>query len=269
MKPKPSLEERAARQGRSPAAIAHIDERRRRVYEDRKLRQVCVDCEEPLEDDDSHLCKACADLASKRKAIYRLTPHGAKVRKKNQSDFRQRRIDAGLCWVCATPREQWGPLTRQQQSRATRSGMPPTKCPACAEENRLYQKRRRDMKAQGIVPLDAATRKRLRQQRLDAIRNELYGADAAYVPIDEKLETPRVRMLRAMLRFDWVSTRELFEVLSVAEYEHDDRLEYDRYTQALSRLRKREDLIEQRGRPNAYEYRLTPAGRALASTPLR
>ncbi len=79
--------------------------------------------------------------------------------------------------------------------------------------------------------------------------------DTNYIPLDEWLDRPRVRMLRAMRFFDWVTAEDLFLALDVAE----DKKERDNYSNALRRARQAGD-IERHPRRAAYRLvrKITP-----------
>jgi len=98
-----------------------------------------------------------------------------------------------------------------------------------------------------------------------------------YRPLDEVLGSTRVRLLRALTRFEWIDSLTLFEALGVPSWwTDDDRMNPERgaYTQMLSRI-TRSGLVERRrtiergrcdGMNDSLEYRITSAGRAeLAS----
>lgn len=94
-----------------------------------------------------------------------------------------------------------------------------------------------------------------------------------YMPIDELLEQPLVKMLRALRHFGWIDILDLLDVLNVAP---NDRvgvqsIERNNLSQAMVRA-ARTGLIERRptrrhtqvrtssGR-NVYDVRITPRGR--------
>lgn len=79
---------------------------------------------------------------------------------------------------------------------------------------------------------------------------------ARYVPIDELLERPRVRILRALRRFDWITAIDLADVLDLPT----EKGARDSFASMLGRL-VRIGQVERRGvRP--FDYRITKEGRA-------
>jgi hypothetical protein len=80
-----------------------------------------------------------------------------------------------------------------------------------------------------------------------------------YHPLDELLETPLLRLLRGLSRFDWVCGRDLFDAIEVPQYTVDAEAR-NVYSVTLSRLVKRE-LAECRGPHASRDYRITPLGR--------
>ena len=79
-----------------------------------------------------------------------------------------------------------------------------------------------------------------------------------YVAIDELEGRTGVRLLRAAVRFDWVTCVDLFDALGIDE--DADSLEREAFAAALSRFAKGGEL-DRRGKRNAYEYRVTAKGR--------
>jgi hypothetical protein len=97
-----------------------------------------------------------------------------------------------------------------------------------------------------------------------------------YTPLDIKLEWPRVRILRAIRHFEWVTSFELFEVCAP---ELTDEYERNSYAKMLGRLvvggfieRRAERIrrsrchVAERQRVSMgntqFEYRITARGRA-------
>jgi hypothetical protein len=83
-----------------------------------------------------------------------------------------------------------------------------------------------------------------------------------YVPLDELLEAPRVRILRALRRLQWVESVDIFEALG--DVLHSPRV-INNYTTVLLRL-VRDGWIKRReirfGRAGGrYEYAITLRGR--------
>lgn len=268
---KAPLEVRAARQGKSPESVAKLDKYRRDLYWDRKLKQECVDCGRKLtEEDDTVRCAFCREQEADIKAIYRLTRHGAKVRRKAQGNFINRRRKEGRCVTCGVPRGQWSEPTELQKKRqaARRGRKPPQKCPDCTREYSERARKRNELKKQGVISIVPMIERRERnKKKLAELRERVRG----YKPIDVVLAKPRVRLLRALRFFDWTSNEQLFDALGVPLFDEDDRTERDAYAAALSRLvrvemlvERREQLTKRRERNGlrAYEYRLTDTGRA-------
>ena len=92
-------------------------------------------------------------------------------------------------------------------------------------------------------------------EKLKAIRNRT--REEAYQPLDELLETPRMRMLRFLSRCDWISAADIFDALDVSP---DERLAYRQTLRTQWRI----GAVERRqfdGEPG--EYRITPKGRKV------
>lgn len=80
-----------------------------------------------------------------------------------------------------------------------------------------------------------------------------------YVPLDELLAMPRVRVLRFMRRADWVASTDIYVALNVADHEVGN------YNQIVCRLVK-ERLLDRFGHGiNHYTYRLSDKGRGYLS----
>lgn len=91
-----------------------------------------------------------------------------------------------------------------------------------------------------------------------------------YIPLDGLLDAPRIRILRLLSRFDWLSGHEIAELLG-AQWSTQIR---NTYATHLSRMRKAGLLIARAPRPyvrgesthDAYgggpDYRISPAARA-------
>lgn len=73
-----------------------------------------------------------------------------------------------------------------------------------------------------------------------------------YMPIDEWLEAPRTRILRALRWFDWVDSDELFLAIGV---DRGDTRARDAYCQMLVQL-VRQGAVRKRGERGAFQYRL-------------
>lgn len=88
------------------------------------------------------------------------------------------------------------------------------------------------------------------------MRTQRFQANHRYLPIDELLELPRVRVLRALKHFDWMSMKQICEWLN----EHDSAS-----WQALNSALKRHTesgCVELRDSTIPRHYRITPKGRA-------
>lgn len=104
-----------------------------------------------------------------------------------------------------------------------------------------------------------------------------YPSRQRYVPIDELLEQPLIRLLRALRHFGWVDIADLLDAMDVAPNERTGVAGRERNGVSVA-LRRcvRDGLIERRrsrrhtqtrttsGR-NVYDVRLTSAGRTFLS----
>ncbi|HWU87156.1 MAG TPA: hypothetical protein VN253_07775 [Kofleriaceae bacterium] len=79
------------------------------------------------------------------------------------------------------------------------------------------------------------------------------GARLRYLSIAREPRGPRVRILRALRRFDWIAAADLLIALDVP----DDRNEHNRFTAALGRLVE-EGLVEIMWLSRPRLYRLVP-----------
>lgn len=84
-----------------------------------------------------------------------------------------------------------------------------------------------------------------------------------YVPFDELLDQPMVRLLRTLRHFGWVTCDDLYEAAGIAEEKRSRSGAY----QALSRAVRRNEVARKTYRemtPNGFitkhYYRITPAG---------
>lgn len=92
------------------------------------------------------------------------------------------------------------------------------------------------------------------------------GFKFRYVPLDELLARPPIRILRALRRFDWLYVSDLRSVLDIDSAPY---LERNAFSVVLGRL-IRGGLVERRESPrtwpgagrNCYDVRLTARGRA-------
>lgn len=83
-----------------------------------------------------------------------------------------------------------------------------------------------------------------------------------YTPLDEILETPSTRILRALRWFDWVSSPDLMNAAGVPDFvvEYGDNHERNAASAALSRL-VRSGYVERGVRLlDGYTHRITKAG---------
>lgn len=81
-----------------------------------------------------------------------------------------------------------------------------------------------------------------------------------YKPIDELLQTPLLRLLRGLSRFDWVAMGELFDAIGVEEgWESTQR---NSMTVALGRC-VRNGQVDRRGPHSLRQYKITDVGRGL------
>ncbi len=98
---------------------------------------------------------------------------------------------------------------------------------------------------------------------------------SAYTPIEDILDRPRVRLLRAMRWLDWIEPRDLFDQIELVESSVDCNRDRDRHWRGISALHA-EGAIEQRsvrqmskgnGAQRKWieknEYRITKAGKDL------
>mgnify|MGYP006921326380 CR=1 FL=1 len=112
-----------------------------------------------------------------------------------------------------------------------------------------------------------------RQKQTAAQRRYLAKRRAGIVSISSarrartvEVTNTQERLLRSLSRWDWVSSRELFEAMGVEEGR--ESRERNAWAQLLARSVKR-GHAEFRGTRGARDYRITPAGRALIAERLR
>lgn len=105
--------------------------------------------------------------------------------------------------------------------------------------------------------LDYAIRKKREYTARGSVRRA-----RQYLPIDEVLANPRIRILRALRRFDEVAANELMHALDVADFDEGNNRDRDRHAQALARLVKQGLVEKETGSPCLY--RITDAGRREA-----
>lgn len=249
----------AARDRKAEPAYQALLKKRREIYYDRKERQVCVDCEAGLEDDDGLRCKRCEGRQLDSKLTYEASPKGKRAKRRWAKKAYRARAKAGVCSDCQKPRAQWSktpPLKARPAKKISKK-----RCPDCRAIKTETMRRYRARKAQGVIVL--ATE---RKKRAKAKLRELRGI--GYRSFDE--EDPRERILRALSRFDWVSASDLFDALELPDHvEGEPNLRRNSYTAALSRLVRKSGLVERRriqyGQLVNVEINLTDAGRAEAA----
>ncbi len=258
-KPKP-------RRIRTEEHYAGLRENRKLVYQDRKARQVCIDCEAPLAPDDGQRCEKCEGRHRLAKELYDATPRGRAVRKYWQRRYYAKRKKADCCTQCGTPRAQWAKvpgarIRKMDPKRKTKL------CDICRKRATDAMKRYRKRKREGVVVLATEKRKRDRE-KLRVLRGD------AYTPLDELLEQPRVKILRTLVRRGWIAQSVLFELMSVPPADDDGSSKArDRYTQRLSVLRRAGYVDRREGESVGFirdnEYRITEAGRTWLDGYLR
>ncbi len=77
-----------------------------------------------------------------------------------------------------------------------------------------------------------------------------------YAPLDEQLERPSIRILRALRWHDWITANDLMIVLNVPDYDRASNRERNAYVSSLRRLVALGDVM----RDTTYypsRYRLT------------
>lgn len=84
-----------------------------------------------------------------------------------------------------------------------------------------------------------------------------------YVPLDEIESMPRVRVLRALKHFDWVSARDLMEAIGVYE-----RHTASSFTAVIAQL-VAEELVDRSGEYATALYRVDARGIAYLETILK
>jgi hypothetical protein len=88
------------------------------------------------------------------------------------------------------------------------------------------------------------------------MRTERYAATTRYLPLDEMLDLPRVRVLRVLKHFDWATMRQICDWLNEGTL-----AAWQSLNAALLR-HNNEGHVERAGVPGAFTYRITEAGRA-------
>lgn len=194
-------------------------------YIERKLAGLCVQCTVDLTDDEGVLCDVCAQAKAESNRPYWRAASTRKRHNERQRRDRAARIAARVCVRCPKP-------TNGERSL----------CDGHAADQSARDARRREMKRQGITPITSAKPRK------------------KYIPLDELLESPKIRLLRAIRTFEWAMSSHLMNHLSVPSRTEDKRV-HDVYSQHLARLCAN-GLVERRGLPPNSEYRITAAGRA-------
>lgn len=216
--------------------------RQRERYYDLKSSNRCGHCGAGLpEDHDRVLCVECTELDDLRKSIYARTDEGAKRRAELSEKHRRERVASGRCAYCSNP-----PRPGRQS------------CADCAKARSAATAKYRERKRQGIVPI-AAERKRQRDEERRELE-ERYRELRGPVVVPREIGEPRLRILRALLRFDWIRSADLWIALEIEELD-DARLEA--WRGALSREVKAGTVLA-RGPRGSREYQLSDAGRAFA-----
>lgn len=240
------------------AAYLAMKERKKLTYQERKERQVCVDCEDDLEDDDGLRCKRCDGANKDAQAIYRRTRRGRSKQRRIQKRYYRQRRKRDCCVQCGLPRKEWPKrVYLKKPSRPTKKPGKPMHCPTCRTKANEAQKRYRMRRKLGITSLRAERNKRDRE-----ILRELRGE--AYVPLDELCKKKRVAILRGLRQArDWIDPEDLFDLIGVPAHDDVDApTERASFTKRLSHIVKTTDHIERRAIGGEYEYRLTPSGAA-------
>lgn len=209
---------------------------RRALYQSRKLASVCIECAAGLQDSDGLSCVDCTARSRVSQIRYRARHRASKNRKdrKRHNRVRAERRDQGLCGRC---------IRRAVEGR--------TLCESHLEHMRVLGTAARARKKAGIVSI--------KRQPMKAPSK--YIEENSYTPRDELEQQPRVRLIKALAHFDWVNTRELFDVLNIPDYEEGGQnLERDAFAQRLTWLVKN-GFAQQRGTHGKRDYQLTDQGR--------
>jgi hypothetical protein len=200
--------------------------KRAEAYYARKTAQLCVECGVDLADGEGVCCDICAKAKAKSNSRYWRSAKHRKRHNERQRRDRAARIAAQLCVRCPKP-------TNGQR----------VLCDSHAADQSARDARRRAMAKQGITPITSARKPR----------------QPKYIPLDELLDSPKVRLLRAIRTFEWAMSAHLMEYLGVPSKVEDKRV-HDVYSQHLARL-VHGGLVERRGLKPMCQYRITSAGR--------
>ncbi len=88
------------------------------------------------------------------------------------------------------------------------------------------------------------------------MRTQRFAANHRYLPLDELLELPRVRVLRCLRHFDWATMKQVCDWLN-----ENDHASWQALNSALKR-HVESGSVELRDSTIPRHYRITQAGRA-------
>lgn len=214
-------------------------------YEDRKRRQVCVDCEGKLAPGRVR-CRRC--LRDNNLATKRWYARSGSVMTEEENH-----TQASLYW---SNRDVFAERLKARRLYKAANGIC-RECPDVAEEGHTKCTKHRKRDARKARERDARRRK--------AEKREL----ARYRPLDEIIDLTRIRVLRAARMLEWFTTFEINDDLG----NHDERAR-NTTTQMVVRL-ARQGVLERdvnamgdrRGSP--WRYRITEKGRTEVDAVLR
>lgn len=107
-------------------------------------------------------------------------------------------------------------------------------------------------------------------RRAYRVRQRGAGTGTRYVPLDQILEQPSTRLLRALRRFDWVQPADLYDAAGFPDYiDETVNPERNAAAAALSRLVKQGHVERGRRQVGGYPHRITASGVALLEQLLR
>lgn len=237
--------------------------RRKEMYDERKQNDQCVECKAELPDGHSgNRCEDCQERRRLSEMIYKRSSRGRSKDRLAKRRQRKARIRAGLCTRCAEPRANWGAPGEGQKPNAKSET-----CPACRLDMQRINADWRVRKAQGLVMTKEQRREHWKKQRAE-LRAELRGTN--YVPLDELLDKPRVKILRTLQRFDWITKASLLHACGLVFDEGDveSLREWNAHEQALIREVKA-GAVERRRLAGMNEHRIAPSGRELLARLLK
>lgn len=246
-------------------------ERNRNIREMRAQRRAnrrCVECDAGLQETDNVKCVECVERARVTARRY-VAKNRTRIRAANRDRKRERyakdpagsarkqrehilrRKVAGLCIECKNPALEDN--IRCAFHREKRNALA-----------RNWWRKTSGSKEIRKVMDAVAYRKQERAHMGTRADNRMHEIHA-YQPLDAALETPRVKLLRAMRWLDWSQPRDIFDALGLSRH---DATAWNTYQASLLRLVK-QGLVERRaiGRQVA-DYRITEAG-CIASDALR